>query len=189
MASEETEVEETGTRETWYTLKVQPEREEKIRDLLMERIRNKGLTDQMRQILIPTESVQEIRGGKKRIIQQKTYPGYLFAEMDLTDESWYVITETAGISGFVSANPREPVPLPDDEINRILQSMRDDKEKPKPKVEFEPGENVRIKEGPFENYEGQVEEVYAEKGTLKVNVFIFGRSTPVELEFFQVEKS
>ena len=140
-------------------------------------------------ILIPKESVQEIRAGKKRIVEQKTYPGYLFVEMDLADEVWYVITETTGISGFVSADPREPVPLPDVEINRILKSMEDQKEKPKPKIEFEVGQKVRIKEGPFENFEGNVEEVHPEKGVVKVNVHIFGRSTPVELEFGQVEKN
>ncbi len=174
---------------TWYTVKVQPEREEKIRDLMMEQIRSKGLSEQIREILIPTESVQEIRGGRKRVVEQKTYPGYLFLEMDLSDDAWYVITETSGVSGFVSANPREPVPLPDDEIGRILQSIDDQKEKPKPKIEFEAGQGVRIKEGPFENYEGVVEEVHPEKGILKVNVHIFGRSTPVELEFYQVERT
>ncbi len=173
----------------WFTLKVQPEREEKIRDLLQERIRNKGLGDTIRTILIPTESMSEIRGGKKRIVEQKTYPGYLFVEMDLTDDSWYLITETPGVTGFVSANPRDPQPLPPEEINRILKIIDDRKEKPKPKIEFESGQSVRIKDGPFENYEGQVEEVYPEKGVLRVNVFIFGRSTPVELEYYQVERS
>ncbi len=174
---------------TWYTLKVQPEREEKIRNLLLERIRTKGLGDVIRTLLIPTESMSEIRGGKKRIVEQKTYPGYLFVEMDLTDDSWYLINETAGVTGFVSANPREPQPLPEDEINRILKIIDDRKEKPKPKIEFEAGQNVRIKDGPFENYEGQVEEVYPDKGVLRVNVFIFGRSTPVELEYYQVERT
>lgn len=174
---------------TWYALKVQPEREEKVRNLLNERIRTAGLNDVVREVLIPMETVQEIRGGKKRIVEVKTYPGYLFVEMDLTEDSWYVITETAGISGFVSANPREPQPLPEDEIASILQTIDDQKEKPKPKVEFEAGQGVRIKEGPFENFEGQVEEVFPEKGILRVNVHIFGRSTPVELEFYQVERT
>lgn len=174
---------------TWYTVKVQPEREEKIKNLMLEQIKGKGLGGNIREILIPTETVQEIRGGRKRVVEQKTYPGYLFVEMDLTDAVWYLITETNGVSGFVSANPRDPVPLPDDEINRILHSIEMQKEKPKPKIEFEPGQGVRIKEGPFENYEGVVEEVYPEKGVLKINVHIFGRSTPVELEFYQVERT
>lgn len=173
---------------TWYTVKVQPEREEKIKNLLLDRIRMKGLGNEIRQILIPTESVSEIRGGKKRIVEQKTYPGYLFIEMDLTDETWYLITETAGISGFVSANPRHPVPLPEEEMNRILRTMDDQKEKPKPKIEFEIGQKVRIKEGPFTNFEGTVEDVNPEKGILKIIVPIFGRSTPVELEYYQVER-
>ncbi len=174
---------------TWYTVKVQPEREEKIRNLMLEQIKSKGLGEQIREILIPKESVQEIRSGKKRIVEQKTYPGYLFIEMDFSDEAWYVINDTSGVSGFVSANPHEPVPLPEEEINRILDSVDSEKEKPKPKVEFEAGHKVRIKEGPFENFEGLVEEVYPEKGVVRVVVHIFGRSTPVELEFYQVERT
>lgn len=174
---------------TWYTLKVQPEREEKIRDLLEERIRNQGLGSSIRRILIPTERMAEIRGGKKRIVEQKTYPGYLFAEMDLTDDTWYLISETTGITGFVAPNPREPVPLTEDEISKILKDMDEKKEQPKPKVEFEVEQRVRIKEGPFQNYEGIVEEVFPEKGLLRVNVHIFGRSTPVELEYCQVERT
>ncbi|MHC4885519.1 MAG: transcription termination/antitermination protein NusG [Planctomycetota bacterium] len=174
---------------TWYALKVQPEREEKIRDLLMQRIRLKALEEEIRTILIPTESMQEIRGGKKRIVEQKTYPGYLFAEMDLTDDSWYLLTETTGVTGFVAPNPREPMPLTDEEIGKILKDIDDKKEKPKPKVEFEVGERIRIKEGPFQNYEGLVEEVFPTKGLLRVNVHIFGRSTPVELEYCQAERT
>ena len=174
---------------TWYALKVQPEREEKIRDLLAERIRNKGIGAVVRTLLIPTESVVEVRGGTRKTVQQKTYPGYLFVEMDLTEDSWYVITETAGVSGFVSANPREPQPLPEEEISRILRTIDERKEKPKPKVEFAAGQGVRIKDGPFQNFEGQVEEVFPDKGLLKVTVHIFGRSTPVELEYHQVERT
>jgi transcription termination/antitermination protein NusG len=174
---------------TWYALKVQPEREEKIRGLLEERIRLQGLDEFVRQILIPTEHMAEIRGGKKRIVEQKTYPGYLFAEMDLTDETWYLVTETTGITGFVSPNPREPMPLSEAEIGKILKDIDEKKEKPKPKVEFDIGERVRIKEGSFQNYEGVVEAVFPAKGILRVNVHIFGRSVPVELEYYQVERS
>ncbi len=175
---------------TWFALKVQPEREERIRNLIEEKIRNKGMRDVIRTILIPTESVSEVKkDGKKRVVDQKTYPGYLFIEMDMgNDDAWYIITETAGVSGFVSADPRKPQPLPDDEMNRILKVIDDGREKPKPKVEFESGEQVRIKEGPFGSYEGVVEEVYPDRGQLKVNVFIFGRSTPVELGYHQVER-
>ena len=176
---------------TWYVLKVQPEREERIRNLLVERIRTHGLSDAVRRVLIPTESVQEVRGSRKgKIIDQKTYPGYLFVEMDMeNDEAWYLTVETAGVSGFVSADPRHPQPLPDAEISRILKIIDDRREKPKPKIEFEPGTSVRIKEGPFDNYEGTVEEVYPDRGQLRVNVFIFGRSTPVELGYHQVERN
>ncbi len=175
---------------TWFALKVQPEREERIKNLIEEKIRNKGMRDVIRTILIPTESVSEVKkDGKKRVVDQKTYPGYLFIEMDMgNDDAWYIITETAGVSGFVSADPRKPQPLPDEEMNRILKVIDDGREKPKPKVEFETGEQVRIKEGPFGSYEGVVEEVYPDRGQLKVNVFIFGRSTPVELGYHQVER-
>jgi transcription termination/antitermination protein NusG len=173
----------------WFAVKVQPEREERIRDLLEERIRLSGLSHEIRTILIPTEHMAEIRGGKKRIVEQKMYPGYLFMEMDLTDDAWYTITETTGVTGFVSPNPREPQPLADEEIAKILKDIDDKKEKPKPKIEFELGERVRIKEGPFQNYEGFVEEVNPAKGLVRVNVHIFGRSTPVELEYYQVERT
>jgi len=176
---------------TWYVLKVQPEREDRIRNLLLERIRGRGLSGVIRRVIIPSESVQEVRGSRKgKITEQKTFPGYLFVEMDMdNDEAWYLMVETAGVSGFVSGDPRHPQPLPDAEINRILKAMDDRKERPKPKIEFEPGTAVRIKEGPFDNYEGTVEEVYPERGQLRVNVFIFGRSTPVELGYHQVERN
>lgn len=174
---------------TWYTLKVQPEREEKIRGLLEQRVRSQGLEEEVREILIPTERMAEIRGGKKRIVEQKTYPGYLFIEMELTPDCWYVINETAGITGFVASDPRDPQPLSEEEIGKILKDIDAKKEKPKPKIEFEVGERVRIKEGPFQNYEGLVEDVFPGKGLLRVNVHIFGRSTPVELEYYQVERT
>jgi len=174
---------------TWYALKVQPEREGKIRNVILERMRNKGLEDHIRTVLIPTESLSEVRAGRRRIVESKTYPGYLFVEMDLTEDTWYLMTETAGVTGFVAANPRDPQPLPEEEMGRILKAIDDRKEKPKPKIAFDVGQSVRIKDGPFTSYEGQVEEVYPEKGLLKVNVFIFGRSTPVELEYYQVERT
>ena len=175
---------------TWFVVKVQPEREDRIRNLILEKVRNQGLTDVIRQILIPSERVQEVRNNRKREIDQKSYPGYLFVEMDMdSDAAWYAVIETAGVAGFVSADPRKPQPLPDEEINRILRIIDDRKEKPKPRIEFESGQSVRIKDGPFENYEGTVEEVFPERGQLKVNVFIFGRNTPVELEYHQVERT
>lgn len=173
---------------TWYTVKVQPEREDRIKGLLDEQIRSHGLQNTIRQILIPSVKIQEIRNGKKRVTDMKSYPGYLFLEMDLTDEAFFVITEINGISGFVSADPMHPDALPAEEMDRILQSIEEQKDKPKPKIEFEVDQQVRIKDGPFINYEGVVEEIYPEKGLLKVNVHIFGRNTPVELEFYQVER-
>ena len=174
---------------TWFVLKVQPGREERIRNVLEEKIRTNGMTEAVRTILVPTETLSEVKNGKKRVVLQKTYPGYLFIEMDISSQrSWYLITETAGVSGFVSPNPLKPQPLPEEEINKILKTMDDHKERPKPKIEFEAGQRGRIKEGPFNSYEGDVEEVYPERGQLKVTVFIFGRSTPVELGYHQVER-
>ena len=180
---------------TWYALKVQPEREDKIKNILDDRIRRAGLTDVIRTLLVPKESragaAKKTRGGdttKKRVVEVKTYPGYIFVEMDLTDEAWYLINDTNGISGFVSANPRAPVPLPDDEIARILRTINESKESPKPKMDFAVGSTVRIKAGPFENFEGTVEVVDNEKWVLRLNVQIFGRSTPVEIGCDKVEK-
>ena len=172
----------------WYIVRAQSEREERIKEALEERIRAAGQEHLFGRVLVPSEHISEIRGGKKRITMQKMYPRYILIEMELTDDSWLLVNETPGISGFVSADRRRPQPMPKDEITRILNVMEARKEKPKPKMEFEVGETVRIKEGPFQNYDGKVEEVQAAKGLVKIAVSIFGRSTNVEVEFSKVEK-
>jgi len=174
----------------WYTLKVAAEREEKIRKSIEARVRaaTPEVQKQFGRILVPSEHYTEIKGGKKKITKQKMYPGYLLIELELTDDSWFIVTETNGVAGFVGSNRRQPVPMPEQEVARLLREMEDKKEKPRPKIDFEIGDGVKIKEGPFENYDGVVEEVTPSKGLVKVSVSIFGRSTSVELEYSKVEK-
>ena len=171
----------------WYAVRVQSEREETIRETLDARIRAAGIEEKVDRVLVPSEHLSEVRGGKRRITQQKMFPGYIFVHMDLDDDSWYVITETAGISGFVGERTK-PMPMAEEEMAKILRDMEAKKEKPRPKVEFEVGEGVKIKSGPFENYDGLVEGINPEKGTLRVSVSIFGRSTPIYLEYSEVER-
>ncbi len=175
---------------SWYTLKVQAEREEKIRETIEARIRaiKPEVQEQFGRILVPSEHFTEIRGGKKRVSKQKMYPGYLLIEMDLTDDSWFIVVETNGVASFVGPDRRHPVPMPEQEVGRLLREMEDKKEKPRPKIDFEIGDGVKIKEGPFENYDGIVEEVTPVKGLVRVLVSIFGRSTSIELEYSKVER-
>src|SRR5947207_2628715 len=181
-------------KKAWYALRVQSEREEKIKENLVARIRAKGLEKYVLQIVVTAENVSEISEGKKRVSQQKMFPGYILIEVEAEDNGqveqnlWFVIMETSGISGFVGSNRMEPEPLDEDEVKRILDDIESRKEKPKPKVEFEPGNKVRIKEGPFENFDGTVESVDSTKWMLKVKVSIFGRDTAVEMEYGKVEK-
>jgi transcription termination/antitermination protein NusG len=171
----------------WYAIRGRSEREDLIRDNLQAKVRAAGLDELVPQIMVPREYVSEIKDGKKRVSQRKMYPGYILLQADLTDEVWFLITETPGISGFVGSRTK-PVALADDEIANILRDIEDKKERPRPKVEFEVGDSVKVKSGPFENYDGVVEEVNPTKGVLRVSVSIFGRSTPVELEYSQVER-
>jgi len=171
----------------WYAIRAQSEREDLIRDNLEAKVKAAGIESLISRIMVPREHVSEIRDGKKRIIQRKMYPGYILVEADLTDEAWFLITETPGIRGFVGSRTK-PVPLTEGEIGRILRDIEDKKERPRPKVEFEVGDGVKIRSGPFENYDGVIEEINPTKGVLRVSVSIFGRSTPVELEYSQVER-
>ncbi|MFH1304978.1 MAG: transcription termination/antitermination protein NusG [Candidatus Omnitrophota bacterium] len=139
------------------------------------------------QILIPTEKVSEIREGEKKITERKFFPGYILIEMELNDKSWYLVKDTPGVSGFVGAKTK-PVALAESEVKEILQQTKEAKEKPVPKVLFRQGEAVRVKEGPFKNFSGTIEDSNLEKGKIKVMISIFGRTTPVELEAWQIEK-
>jgi len=172
----------------WYVIHAQTGFEERVKASLEKRMKQiPGASDFIAQIVIPTEQVAEIKGGKKKITQRKFFPGYVLVEMELNDKSWYFIKRTPGVTGFVGPRSR-PTPLTDAEIKTILKQTETTKAKPIPKVTFEKGEAIRIKEGPFNNFNGAVEEVNPEKGKIKVSISIFGRSTPVELEMWQIEK-
>ena len=154
---------------------------------LTERVKAYGLQDDIGEVLIPTEDVVEMRGGKKVVTAKRFFPGYILVEMQMSDHAWHVVKNTPKVTGFVGAGAK-PTPLSKDEVEQILDQVRTAAEKPKPKYMFEKGEQVRINEGPFTSFNGVVDEVNLDKNTLKVMVTIFGRSTPVELDFFQVEK-
>ena len=171
----------------WYVLHTQTGSEEKVKSSIENRVAASGLKDLIGEVIIPTEQVSEIRGGKKNISRRKFFPGYILINMDLTEKSWYLIKTTPGITGFIGPS-RRPTPLNEQEVENILKRTRETEVKPSPKVMFEAGEAVRVIEGPFTNFNGTIEAVLPERGKLKVGVSIFGRVTPVELEFWQVEK-
>jgi transcription termination/antitermination protein NusG len=171
----------------WYVMHVLTGQEEKVKANILSRLELSDLKDKISQVFIPTEVVSEVKSGKKRISERKFFPGYVLVEMELTDESWYLIKNTPGVTGFISSGDK-PTPLLNEEVKNILKQSEEKKEKPMPKVTFNQGENVRIKEGPFTNFNGIIEELNPARGKLKVSVMIFGRSTPVELEYWQVER-
>ena len=175
------------TSAKWYVLHTQTNVEAKVKASLESRAELAGLKNQIHQILIPTEKVSEVKEGKKRIMERKFFPGYILVQMELTDDSWYLVKNTPGISGFVGSG-KNPIPLSEDEVNSIVRQAEDKTSKPKPKVEFTMGESVRVKEGAFANFNGTIDEVNPNRGKLRVMVTIFGRQTPVELEYWQVEK-
>ncbi len=170
----------------WYVLRVQSGREDRVCENLQRRVNAAGLEDSVLRILVPTETVSEIKNGKKRNYRRKIYPGYVLVHMDITDDVWFLIRETSGIGDFVGAHGR-PAPMEQHEVDRVLNDLERTSDKPKVKIQFQKGESVKIKEGPFESFDGIVEDVDAEKGIVNVIVTIFGRPTPVELEYWQVE--
>ncbi len=171
----------------WYVVHTQTGFEEKVRALLETRVASSGLQEQISGIVIPTEQISEIRSGKKRLSQRKFFPGYLMVEMELNDATHLLIKTTPGVTGFIGLG-KKPMPLPQKEVDSILKRTEETQSKPSPKIIFEKGEQVRVTEGPFVNFNGTIEEVHPEKGKIKVSISIFGRSTPVELEYWQVEK-
>jgi transcriptional antiterminator NusG len=170
----------------WYVIRVQSGREEKVRRGLEKRIKAAGAEEILNRVVVPTETVSEIKGGKKRVTKKKIFPGYIMVEMEPTDEALYLIRETPGVGDFVGAHMK-PTPMEPHEVQRLLGDMERQAETPKLKINFQKGESVKIKEGPFENFDGIVDEVYPEKGLVRVIVTIFSRPTPVELEYWQVE--
>jgi transcriptional antiterminator NusG len=156
---------------------------------LTERIARSDIADQFGQILVPVEEVVEMKSGQKAISERKFFPGYVLVEMDMTDESWHLVKSTPKVTGFVGGTAMRPTPITQKEVDAILAQVQEGVEKPRPKVLFEVGELVRVKEGPFTDFNGTVEDVNYDKSKLRVAVTIFGRATPVELEFGQVEKA
>ena len=171
----------------WYVIHTQTGREEHVKTTLQSRTQQYNLQEKITQVLIPTEKVSEIKSGKKTISNRKFLPGYVLIEMEMSDETWYLVKNTPGVSGFIGSG-KKPLPLAESEVNGIIKQAEEKKEKPTPKVIFEKGESIRVKEGPFINFNGTIDEVNPNKGKLKVMVSIFGRTTPVELEYWQVEK-
>jgi transcriptional antiterminator NusG len=163
--------------------------EGKVKRSLEERIKRFGMEDYFGEILVPTEEVVEMKGGQQRRSERKFFPGYVLVNMEMTDETWHLVKDVPQVLGFIGGTEDKPAPLSDKEAEAILERMREGTEKPRPKVLFEPGEVVRVIDGPFNDFTGVVEEVDYDKNRLKVSVSIFGRSTPVDLAFSQVEKS
>ncbi len=171
----------------WYVVHTYSGFEKFVAESIRQRSYELNIQDQIGKIIIPTEGIVEIKDGRKVVSTKRSYPGYILVEMEMTDENWHIIRETPKVTGFVGSGKR-PTPLNKEEVSQIVEHMESTSEKPKPKHSFEKGEAVRIIDGPFFNFSGIVEEVNQERNTLKVLVTIFGRSTPVELEFLQVEK-
>ena len=170
----------------WYFLRVQVGREDRIRENMMKRIKQAGLEERVPELVVPTETVADHRGGKRRIQKKKLYPGYLMVKMDLSDDVWFALRETPGFGDFVGSRS-QPTPMSPDEVDNVLGRMDESREQPKLSVSFSKGDRVKIKQGPFENIDGVVEDVHPDKGTVEVSVTIFGRATPVSLGYWEVE--
>jgi len=173
----------------WYVVHTYSQFEKSVQRALQERIQRDGMQDKFGQILVPVEEVVELKSGQKSITERKFFPGYVLVEMEMTDESWHLVKNTPKVTGFLGGSAMKPTPISAKEVQNIMQQMQAGVEKPRPKVLFEVGELVRVKEGPFTDFNGSVEDVNYDKNKIRVAVTIFGRSTPVELDFGQVEKA
>jgi transcriptional antiterminator NusG len=172
----------------WYVVHTYSGYENKVKSALEEKIRGLALGDRITDVLIPSESVVELVKGERKTSSRKFFPGYVLVQMELDDQTWHVVKSTPKVTSFIGSRS-EPAVIPDDEVEKIKSQMAEGKEKPKPKYSFEKGDSVRVVDGPFVNFNGTVEEVRPEKGKLRVLVSIFGRPTPVELDFIQVTKN
>ena len=172
----------------WYVVQAYSGFEKNVQKTLKERITRENMEEYFGQILVPVEEVVDIKNGRKTISERKFYPGYVLVEMEMTDDSWHLVKSTPRGNGFVGGSGNRPIPISQKDADAILQQAKTGVEKPKPKVEFEVGQQVRVNEGPFADFNGIVDEVNYERNRLRVSVQIFGRETPVELEFGQVEK-
>jgi len=173
----------------WYVVHAYSGFEKSVMRALNERIDRAGMREQFGQILVPVEEVVEMKGGQKHTSERKFFPGYVLVQMEMNDASWHLVKSTPKVTGFVGGTPNKPAPISEREVQGIMQQIQEGVEKPRPKVTFEVGEMVRVVDGPFSDFNGSVEEVNYEKSKLRVSVTIFGRATPVELDFAQVEKA
>lgn len=171
----------------WYVVHTQTGFEDKVKTVLLARVAAAGLQEQICRIIVPTEQISEVRSGKKRISERRFFPGYVLVEMDMDDTTYSFVKVIPGVTGFIGTG-KKATPLPPGEVENILKRTEETKLKPSPKVIFEKGESIRVKEGPFVNFNGAIDDIYPDKGKIKVSISIFGRSTPVELEYWQVEK-
>lgn len=172
----------------WYIVHAYSGMEKAVERNLRERIDRAGMQDKFGRILVPTEEVVELKNGKKTVTERRIYPGYVLVEMEMADDTWHLVKHTSKVTGFIGGAKNRPAPISDAEVAKIVNQMQEGVDKPKPKVEWTVGELVRVKEGPFTDFNGAVEEVNYEKSKVKVSVTIFGRATGVELDFAQVEK-
>ncbi|AQR63789.1 transcription termination/antitermination protein NusG [Aquaspirillum sp. LM1] len=172
----------------WYVVHAYSGFEKSVQKALKERIDRENMQDRFGKILVPVEEVVDMKNGKRSLTERKFFPGYVLVEMEMTDESWHLVKSTPKVTGFVGGTANRPAPIPQKEVDAIMQQMQEGVEKPKPKILFEVGERVRVIDGPFTDFNGSVDEVNYERNKLRVSVQIFGRDTPVELEFSQVEK-
>ena len=173
----------------WYVVQAYSGFEKQVKRSLEDRIERAGMQELFGQVLVPTEEVVEMKGGQKRRSDRKFFPGYVLVELEMTDETWHLVKDVPKVMGFIGGTADRPAPITEREADAILNRVQEGVDKPRPKVLFEPGEMVRVTDGPFNDFNGVVEEVDYDKSRLKVAVLIFGRSTPVELEFHQVEKA
>ena len=173
----------------WYVVQAYSGMERAAERNIQERIARAGVQHKFGRILIPTEEVVEVKGGQKKTTERKFFPGYVLVEMIMDDDTWHLVKQTSKVTGFVGGARKRPVPISQVEVEKIVSQMQEGSEKPRHKVEFEVGEMIRVKEGPFTDFNGSIEEVNYEKNKLRVSVTIFGRATPVELEFSQIEKT
>ncbi len=173
----------------WYVIHAYSGYENKVREALLERIERFDMDESFEEIMVPSEEVVELRGGQERKIQRKFFPGYVLVKMELNDSTWHLVKDTPRVMGFIGGTREKPTPISEEEAKGIMQQLEHGAEISKPKISFEPGEMVRVIDGPFNDFSGAVEEVNYEKSKVRVAVLIFGRSTPVELEFSQIEKA
>ncbi|PRC94161.1 transcription termination/antitermination protein NusG [Solimicrobium silvestre] len=172
----------------WYVVHAYSGMEKSVQRALTERIERAGMQDKFGQILVPSEEVVEVKNGQKAVTERRLFPGYVFVEMEMTDDTWHLVKNTSKVTGFIGGKSNKPTPIAPHEVAKIMQQVQEGVEKPRPKVLYEIGEVIRIKDGPFTDFNGNVEEVNYEKSKVRVTVTIFGRATPVELDFSQVEK-